>query len=51
VLVAAVTAQDLPLVIGVTFVVAVVYVVANILSDLASVLVDPRLRHAIGRAS
>src|SRR5699024_811800 len=51
VLVAAVTAQDLPLVIGVTFVVAAVYVVANILSALASVLVDPRLRHAIGRAS
>ena len=51
VLVAAVTAQDLPLVIGVTFVVAAVYVLANILSDLASVLVDPRLRHAIGRAS
>ena len=51
VLVAAVTAQDLPLVIGVTFVVAAVYVVANILSDLASVLVDPRLRHSIGRAA
>jgi peptide/nickel transport system permease protein len=51
VLVAAVTAQDLPLVIGVTFVVAAVYVVANILSDLASVLVDPRLRHSIGRPS
>ena len=51
VLVAAVTAQDLPLVIGVTFVVAAVYVLANILSDLASVLVDPRLRHAIGRTS
>lgn len=50
ILVAAVTAQDLPLVIGVTFVVAAVYVLANILSDLATVLVDPRLRHTIGHA-
>ena len=51
VLVAAVNAQDLPLVIGVTFVVALVYVIANILSDAASVLVDPRLRHTIGATS
>ena len=51
VLVAAVNAQDLPLVIGVTFVVALVYVIANILSDAASVLVDPRLRYTIGATS
>ena len=51
VLVSAVTAQDLPLVVGVTFVVALVYVVANLLTDLAYVAVDPRLRTSIGRAS
>jgi peptide/nickel transport system permease protein len=47
-LVAAVNSQDLPLVIGITFVVALVYVVANLLTDLAYVLVDPRLRATIG---
>lgn len=51
VLVTAVSAQDLPLVIGITFVVALVYVVANILTDVAYVVVDPRLRHAIGAAA
>lgn len=51
VLVTAVTSQDFPLVIGVTFVVALVYVIANLLSDLASVTVDPRLRTSIGPAS
>jgi peptide/nickel transport system permease protein len=51
VLVTAVTSQDLPLVIGVTFVVALVYVIANILTDLAAVAVDPRLRTSIGGAS
>ncbi|MGP5078486.1 ABC transporter permease [Brachybacterium alimentarium] len=51
VLVSAVTSQDLPLVVGVTFVVALVYVVANLLTDLAYVAVDPRLRASIGRAS
>jgi peptide/nickel transport system permease protein len=51
ILVSAVTSQDLPLVIGVTFVVALVYVVANILTDLASVAVDPRLRTSIGGPS
>ncbi|WP_152353885.1 ABC transporter permease [Brachybacterium subflavum] len=51
VLVTAVTSQDLPLVIGVTFVVALVYVLANILTDLAAVAVDPRLRTSIGGAS
>jgi peptide/nickel transport system permease protein len=48
VLVAAVSAQDLPLVIGITFVVALVYVVANVLVDIAYVVVDPRLRTSIG---
>jgi peptide/nickel transport system permease protein len=51
VLVSAVNSQDLPLVVGVTFVVALVYVVANLLTDLAYVAVDPRLRTSIGRAS
>ncbi|MBF4588086.1 ABC transporter permease [Sphingomonas sp. LR61] len=51
VLVTAVSAQDLPLVIGITFVVALVYVVANILTDIAYVLVDPRLRHTSGAAA
>jgi peptide/nickel transport system permease protein len=48
VLVTAVNAQDLPLVIGITFVVALVYVVANVLTDVAYVAVDPRLRTTIG---
>lgn len=51
VLVAAVSSQDLPLVIGITIVVALVYVIANILTDLASAAVDPRLRSTIGRAA
>ncbi|MDT0235277.1 ABC transporter permease [Curtobacterium sp. BRB10] len=51
VLVTAVSAQDLPLVIGITFVVALVYVVANILTDLAYVVVDPRLRSTSGAAA
>ena len=50
-LVSAVTSQDLPLVIGVTFVVALVYVLANLLTDLAAVSVDPRLRSSIGSTS
>jgi peptide/nickel transport system permease protein len=48
VLVTAVNAQDLPLVIGITFVVALAYVVANLLTDIAYVAVDPRLRTSIG---
>jgi peptide/nickel transport system permease protein len=48
VLVTAVNSQDLPLVIGITFVVALVYVVANLLTDIAYVAVDPRLRTTIG---
>lgn len=51
VLVSAVTSQDLPLVVGVTFVVALVYVVANVLTDIAYVAVDPRLRSSIGDVS
>jgi peptide/nickel transport system permease protein len=51
VLVTAVSAQDLPLVIGITFVVALVYVVANILTDIAYVVVDPRLRRTTGAAA
>lgn len=48
VLVTAVNSQDLPLVIGITFVVALVYVIANLLTDIAYVAIDPRLRAAIG---
>ncbi|QSB23049.1 ABC transporter permease [Curtobacterium sp. 24E2] len=51
VLVTAVSAQDLPLVIGITFVVALVYVVANILTDIAYVVIDPRLRRTSGAAA
>jgi peptide/nickel transport system permease protein len=46
VLVDAVTSQDMPLVVGVTLFVAVVYVIANLLVDVAFVRVDPRLRGA-----
>jgi len=51
VLVTAVNAQDLPLVIGITFVVALSYVVANLLTDLAYVAVDPRLRTTVRRTA
>lgn len=44
VLVAAVDARDLPVVAGVVMFVATVYVVANVLVDLAYTLVDPRRR-------
>lgn len=40
----AVQTQDMPLVVGITLVVAVGYVIANILVDLLYHLVDPRLR-------
>jgi peptide/nickel transport system permease protein len=43
-LVNAASARDIPLVSGIVMVVAVVYVVANLLVDLAYVVVDPRLR-------
>jgi peptide/nickel transport system permease protein len=47
-LVNAVNQQDLPVVVGITLLVALVYVVANLLVDLLYVLVDPRLRTAAG---
>ena len=43
VLVAAVNAQDLPVVVGIVTLVAVVYVIANLLVDIVYTLVDPRL--------
>ncbi|GAA2551015.1 ABC transporter permease [Mycolicibacterium diernhoferi] len=43
-LVDAVTSKDMPVVIGVTLFVAAVYVLANLLVDIAFVRVDPRLR-------
>jgi peptide/nickel transport system permease protein len=46
VLVDAVTSQDMPLVVGVTLFVALIYVLANLLVDVAFVRVDPRLRSA-----
>ena len=44
VLVSAVNARDLPVVSGVVIFVALVYVVANVLVDLAYTLIDPRMR-------
>jgi peptide/nickel transport system permease protein len=44
VLVAAVNAQDMPVVTGIVMLVAVIYVVANILVDLVYLLIDPRLK-------
>lgn len=46
VLVTAVNTRDLPTVSGIVLLVAAVYVVANLLVDLAYALVDPRLRAA-----
>lgn len=46
VLVKAVSNQDLPVVVGITMLVALIYVVVNLLVDLLYVLVDPRLRTA-----
>jgi peptide/nickel transport system permease protein len=46
VLVDAVTSQDMPVVVGVTLFVAVIYVVANLLVNLAFGRIDPRLRSA-----
>jgi peptide/nickel transport system permease protein len=43
-LVNAVNQQDLPVVVGITLLVALVYVIANLLVDLLYVVVDPRLR-------
>jgi peptide/nickel transport system permease protein len=44
VLVTAVDSQDLPVVVGIVTLVAVVYVVANLVVDVVYTLVDPRLR-------
>jgi peptide/nickel transport system permease protein len=44
VLVTAVSSQDLPVVVGIVTLVAVVYVLANLVVDIVSTLVDPRWR-------
>ncbi|SEB69872.1 peptide/nickel transport system permease protein [Paramicrobacterium humi] len=44
VLIAAVGAQDLPIVTGVVVLIAALYVVANLLVDVAYTLIDPRLK-------
>jgi len=44
VLVSAVNAQDLPVVVGIVTLVAVVYVVANLIVDIAYSIIDPRLK-------
>ncbi len=44
ILLAAVTLQDMPLTVGVTLIVALVYVVANIVVDAFYVVADPRLK-------
>lgn len=46
VLVQAVSNQDLPVVVGITMLVALIYVAVNLVVDLLYVLVDPRLRTA-----
>lgn len=46
VLVKAVSNQDLPVVVGITMLVALIYVAVNLLVDLLYVIVDPRLRTA-----
>jgi peptide/nickel transport system permease protein len=43
-LVAAVGQRDLPLVMGAVLVFAVIYVLANLLVDLAYLVIDPRIR-------
>ena len=44
VLVGAVNSQDMPVVLGLVMLIAAFYVVANLLVDIAYVLIDPRLR-------
>jgi peptide/nickel transport system permease protein len=46
VLVSAVNSQDLPVVVGIVTLVAVFYVVANLLVDIVYTLIDPRLRQS-----
>jgi peptide/nickel transport system permease protein len=43
VLVSAVSSQDLPVVVGIVTLVAIVYVIANLLVDIVYTIVDPRL--------
>ncbi len=50
VLVNAVANQDLPVVVGITMLVALIYVAVNLLVDLLYVVVDPRLRTTAGVA-
>lgn len=45
-LVAAVGQRDLPVVMGAVLIFAVIYVLANLLVDLAYLVIDPRIRHA-----
>jgi peptide/nickel transport system permease protein len=45
-LVAAVGQRDLPVVMGAVLVFAVIYVLANLLVDLAYLVIDPRIRRA-----
>lgn len=44
VLVTAVNNQDMPIVLGIVMLIAAIYVIANLLVDLAYVLIDPRLK-------
>jgi len=50
ILVDAVSAQDLPVVVGITLLLAAVYVVVNLLVDLLYVIVDPRMRSSMAVA-
>jgi peptide/nickel transport system permease protein len=45
-LVAAVGQRDLPVVMGAVLIFAVIYVLANLLVDLAYLVIDPRIRRA-----
>ena len=44
ILLVGVTQQDMPLTVGVTLIVALVYVIANLVVDALYVVADPRLR-------
>lgn len=46
VLVTAVTARDLPVVCGIVLLIAAIYVLANLLVDIAYTLIDPRLKNS-----
>ncbi len=50
VLVGAVSAQDLPVVVGITLLLAGVYILVNLLVDLLYVVVDPRMRSSLAVA-